>query len=664
MIFRDETSQRDIRSSQVEAQKALALYEKAVNEKCGHIIFIAGEVGSGKTDILQVLADTLLKAQPRPLVLAGRFIQGRYVPWDIGKESALSKNAALAALGQGLSLVSPGIGFVAGFAGQFLQTAASVLGLSASQGAQQAQLDSIGAFKKLMRRATEAQPVICLIDDFDEAEAQWNRFLQEMATEIAAEIPLLFFLTVDGPTQLGPHQTGESNLLYTARNLAARGLAEWWPVQPLSRDEIAAWIGRTAAGMVDHLRGATGGNPRWIIELWKEWQYQDVVRYAEPEDEWRWVANHAPSVNPVKDILGDRLKILLESDEQTESDTRRTFDETMFLLSLAALEGARFTADALARALDGDKDELIDFLDDTLAQNDDCPDGILQEDESVTINDPNTGPRTLWCYRFASDLHWQALLRYGLTKAEQSQASLALAHALIEAYSPEEKQIAQTLARLFKTGGDQGKATHYQRMADYGLMREDLRQHTLYMMSLNKDDWNEWDCQQATALFIAAGLKMSGAYPHAETLAVFEAAYEMACRSRLKYDQALALYYCGMLYTESGNYGVAQERSQKALQMFQQIGDRAGEAATWHGLGWVAKETGRLAEGIRLFALSVLILHSIGHADEKPCLSNLEMAASELNYTQEQAEALLQEVGEAYEKDQGRKLLEDAFGEG
>jgi tetratricopeptide (TPR) repeat protein len=111
-----------------------------------------------------------------------------------------------------------------------------------------------------------------------------------------------------------------------------------------------------------------------------------------------------------------------------------------------------------------------------------------------------------------------------------------------------------------------------------------------------------------------------------------------------------------------GDYQAARDKFQTSLKIFQQIGDRAGEAATFYQLGFVAAQSGRLVEGTRLVALCFLIDQAIGHGDAKSDFQQLSKLTAQLNYTQEQVDAMLREVREAYEADQGAGQIQAAFG--
>jgi tetratricopeptide (TPR) repeat protein len=110
-----------------------------------------------------------------------------------------------------------------------------------------------------------------------------------------------------------------------------------------------------------------------------------------------------------------------------------------------------------------------------------------------------------------------------------------------------------------------------------------------------------------------------------------------------------------------GYYGPAREKFGKSLAIKQQIGDRSGEAATFYQLGFLAVNQGRPAEGLCLVALCFLIDHAIGHGDADSDFRAMAQLAGQLSYTQEQLDAVLEEVAKSYAQDGGMTLLKEAF---
>ncbi len=125
--------------------------------------------------------------------------------------------------------------------------------------------------------------------------------------------------------------------------------------------------------------------------------------------------------------------------------------------------------------------------------------------------------------------------------------------------------------------------------------------------------------------------------------------------------EASTLNNLAMIDFIRGDHDSARERFKKTIEIMQQIGDRAGEAATFYQLGILASEQGRSQEGLRLVVLCCVIDAAIGHGDAESDFKALSDMASELKYSQEQLEAMLKEVAEAYQKDHGQGLIEAAF---
>ena len=625
MSFRAETFGTDLRDRPAQVQQAVNLYQTVASKKRGQLIFLSGAPGSGRSDTLQAIAESLRQAKPRPKVIAGKFKNGIYTPWSFNPVSKLPLKKIAAAIGSSVSLI-PG---VAQFIGQLIQAGAATWEV-ADEIIKQAE-HSPEMLKRLLRFTAKVQPVVYLLDDLDAAEGSgWANLLLEFAAEMNADLPLLFFLALEGQAELGEHEEDESNLLYIARHLKKRGLADWWHLPPLNREDIAAWIGSAAPGLAQYLHDATGGYPGWVIQLWHDCQERGVVTYSDEAARWQWAANRAPSLNLVKHLLDDRLKKLLGDDDP------RKLEQTRTLLACAALEGRRFTAEAVAQVTGRERDDLIDFFDDHLVASTERADGILHEDDSVTIDDEQTGTRTFWRYSFVSDLHWHAMQsRYSLTAAEQKQLSLTLAHTLTALYAPDERLIARTLARLFKAGGDETAARNHQRTADYATSRAALRQQALLLMAINKDDWDKDRCRQATQLLMAAGRQMLLAYPFEETLGVFEAAYQMACQSRSIAEQADALFYFGFVLSESGNYSAARENFHRSLAIFWQTGNRTGEAATLHNLALIESRESNYQAARELYQLALTISQQISdHAGEANTLNELALIELEVsNYS-------------------------------
>ncbi|VVB67000.1 Tetratricopeptide repeat protein [uncultured archaeon] len=109
------------------------------------------------------------------------------------------------------------------------------------------------------------------------------------------------------------------------------------------------------------------------------------------------------------------------------------------------------------------------------------------------------------------------------------------------------------------------------------------------------------------------------------------------------------------------DHNSAHEELEKAIEIMQQIGDRAGEATAFQLLGILAREEGRVREGMQLVALGWLINSSIHHVDAQDDAKILSIMASELGYTKRIIKAVIKKVAAAYKKDKGKGLVKAAF---
>jgi tetratricopeptide (TPR) repeat protein len=218
------------------------------------------------------------------------------------------------------------------------------------------------------------------------------------------------------------------------------------------------------------------------------------------------------------------------------------------LLAVAALEGRRFTADAVARALDRNRDSVIDQLDDTLARDDTHPQGIVVEIGARNVSDA-TGARDLWVYEFAARLDWLTIRRYGLTPSEHRDYSLLLAAAVVDTYGERVDIVAGALARLYANAGHDEEAGHYERMVDIGVDEDIVLWRAEQLVNELGDHMSVHERALGTDLLLAAAHISHGSSPAYRGIAICDRALELAqadsaraeallVRSEIRLDQA------------------------------------------------------------------------------------------------------------------------------
>jgi hypothetical protein len=134
------------------------------------------------------------------------------------------------------------------------------------------------------------------------------------------------------------------------------------------------------------------------------------------------------------------------------------------VLETAALEGQRFTVEALAAVLGEDVEDLIDWIDDHLAGPDDP--SLLEEDGFVERAE-GVEPPELRCYRFRSAMVAGVLRQDVLAGTNGKELARRYAHAMAGAYrwSPVSAS-AWTISRLATAAGDEELAETIWRRAN------------------------------------------------------------------------------------------------------------------------------------------------------------------------------------------------------
>ena len=110
-----------------------------------------------------------------------------------------------------------------------------------------------------------------------------------------------------------------------------------------------------------------------------------------------------------------------------------------------------------------------------------------------------------------------------------------------------------------------------------------------------------------------------------------------------------------------GNYATVRDNCGKALAICQAIGDRDGEASTLYQIGFLAWKRNRREIGVRLAAICYHIRATLGDGKLEQSKKNLADTAAALGLDQAAVNAIVQEAVEAYQKDRGAALVEQAF---
>ena len=618
---------------------------EAVDHGRGRVVFLAGGVGTGRSYWFDVAAQSLRGTR----VLWGGFGAHGYEPRDVGQQPAISGDASdliksVAGLGQAF-------GPMGSLVGQLMSVSVDAYRFVEGLRGKRTEVRVLELLPGLLRIAASDRrsPLVCLVDDADMAEGNWlTTLLLSFAQEIEQELPLVLVMGIEGPDLLpdAPRED-ETGACQLARSLRRREppIGEWWGFRALSYEEVSSWVGSASPTLLSDLWQITEGDPGEVAEVWESWSRRKAI--AE-DDEGRWQID-----GPVEKTLaeaGDRFDGQLAG--LLGEDGLDLIEDVRKVLACAALEGRTFTAEAVARALEWDPDDLIDLLDDHLCRTD----GPLREaGKGVVIFRGGVPIRTVWRYSFSRNLDRRIVqARYSSAREKRSMAQ-RLAPALIDTYSPEEHRVASALASVCQRAGDLAAAAHFRRIADLGNDHVMLRAQARYLMNARTEGWTRWDLARAADLLLQATHALYGVDPFEAILGFAKASARLAeaAQARLIEVQALSaqadsnvnlgrleqahrdlarardiggattprwleaqvLYSLGRVEVALGNDAAAREPTERALTISQEIGDRDGEAHSLQQLGRIEIGLGNHAAAREPTKRALTIFQEIGNRD-------------------------------------------------
>ncbi|HEX6291055.1 MAG TPA: CHAT domain-containing protein [Herpetosiphonaceae bacterium] len=116
-----------------------------------------------------------------------------------------------------------------------------------------------------------------------------------------------------------------------------------------------------------------------------------------------------------------------------------------------------------------------------------------------------------------------------------------------------------------------------------------------------------------------------------------------------------------VLDLKQGKLRSARVKLENALVLWQQVGDRAGEASTLAQLGVLAARLGHAETGLRLVALSALLFRQIDHTNPPEVQTWMQRLANHLEYGSRQFRCMIRQVVAEYRENRGWSLIHGAF---
>ena len=587
-------------------------YGQVTDTQRGRTIFLVGDDGDGRTAALRRFAEEAQRAKPRPVVLAGSFRDGHYVPWEKAQTPTHKVMEHLEPVLQVAEAVVP----YAALIGEIMDKGKAAAKLVKAAKHELSAVDPTKLLAELLRELSAEKPVVCLIDGAHEHPgAIWGDLAWDLARSIATELPVVLVLATDGPSRLGEPQDDDDERFWLAHKLCSMGIAQWHALGRIDEHELEEWTGPASTGLLKRVVDVTGGRARWTAELWNEWRAEDIVVRSK-QGPWTFGKNgRERALDPVDALLRRRVKLLV-------GNGIRTLSETRDLLVCAALEGQTFTAEAVADALRRDAKTLLNAA----PKLDDAKDGLLLGVDGVAVTGPE-GRERLSRYRFQAELVWLTLLHHHkLTDAERADLAGALAQALRLRYFNRELRVARAIARLYDIAGDVAAARNFRQMADIGVSATITTWRADAILA-GPMPVERADRRRAAQILLAAAEMLMDRGPYDDGLRFAEAAQRLTPLGR---DFATALYLTGVHRALIGMREQAQEELTQARELQRELDNRHGVATAQYALAGIEMEQTNYEDAFRQFADALEVFMELGdrhnEANTRHQMASIQMA--------------------------------------
>jgi signal transduction histidine kinase/DNA-binding response OmpR family regulator/tetratricopeptide (TPR) repeat protein len=589
----------------------------------GRLMLVGGAAGVGKTRLMRELR---LRAQVQGLLVcegaASEEAQTPYHPWvaalrqviagqgEAGREALQSYATALARLMPELAgALGPGLPAALGPTekSELVETLAQLL-------------------------AASDKPLVVLLDDFHQADAESTVLLAHLAPRLAS-ISVLLCAIYDDEEVDEAHPLSElarqSYLISRHHETPAEDqVADLLRLGPFAEAEaadfVASMLGASElpSGLLPKLMADTGGNVQQLEGIVRSLADEGLLRF----DGETWRVD-----------LASLAHVQLDARAIARRRLDRLDAEALALLQWGAVLGERLDLDMLVDVSAVPPEQIIALLGNALRQR--------------LIERMERGDQTI--YRFAN-ASFRAAVYETLAADERARRHRRVGEAL--ARRGDEREQAEALAWHFERAGDAAAAGRYGRLAGdkarqvyaietaigyYTRALELLRSApgAPNMRALYDVLWGREECyslagqaegQQSDlegldllaralgdpALQAAVGLRQVAfdllLGNHTQAQAAAERTRALAREAGDGKLEADSLFWLGEVYVSLSNFGEADGCYAQALERYNDAGDRAGQAACLRRLGRIAAQTGRLDAAREYFAQSLPIYRMMG----------------------------------------------------
>jgi predicted ATPase len=581
-----EQSEKIFVCREEELQTILDCLQRALQGH-GSVLFISGEVGIGKTALLDRIV-ALAKKEHQELIIARTTcssnwgISDAYLPFKIlfrqiietddKPEGKKKKTGSSKETTRILYEFAPDV------AGLFFPPATiAVKGVlyfisqlrnqpKDSQSHQLSQEKIFDQCTNALIRLSEKQPILIVIDDVHWADNASLSLLFYLARNI--QNSRVMMLVAYRPSHKDPSQLGGPSLDQMVREIIRYGgqlvSLDWDSHSTEGREKIMEFVSTyMSKRYIDHdfhpsflrlITDKSGGNPLFVEELLNSLQENGTINKT--NQKWSLTKD----VQTLENIPDKLDAVVQERIAQLTTDLRN-------ILTCASVEGDEFTAEVLARVKNLSEDQTLDLVVSRLERGYHL---IDEKGEKILGSE-----RILSLFEFRHKLLRQHLYRE-MSQAEKRRLHARVGECLEALHGDRATEVAPLLAQHFYLGKDFPKALHYTMLSASNntkafAYKDAIRNYlkALEILDSMQEPPNELRLKVLNEL--GSLFKITGDY--SESLNFTNQALELANTLADKASTAWALNNLGDVAKLKGDYEEAEEKYRQCSQLAEELAD-------------------------------------------------------------------------------------------
>lgn len=437
--------------------------------------------------------------------------------------------------------------------------------------------------KRLLDIQLEKGPLILCFDNINWGDEGSLELLHYIIKELNSK-PLLIILIYN-------LEEVRNTFFYEILQLLEReGQCNEVELEPLNKSNVTNMLynilnSNPPPELDEYIFEKSGGNPLFVEELTRALRKSNSLQWDN-----NWIFKRKSQITiprTVESVVSRRLSLVSS--------------ESRILLEYAATIGREFNFSFIREILNINEGQLFDMIDEII---------------KVKLLDESTGEN----YRFSEDIIREIIYR-NVSGLKLKRLHHTVADKMVDLHKDKPEEFIEEIAQHYYLSGDRKKAIYYlvnagdRAKASYA-NRESVRFYTWALECLEYEEVEDKLNKQIKCLRKRA--EVSNLYgKNDESIENLEEALSKAEEIGDKIETANCILTMSKIYHSFGNYQEAEKKTKTALNIYRNIEDKKGEAESLKTMGYINWNTGNYNKALELFNESLDVFEEIGNIKGK-----------------------------------------------